>query len=216
MNDFKYWLSKNGDLFWEMTNLKTADTSHIVLEPTGSDFDRSSVEDDCRRKVERYFDTSSYYEDIYEDPEDDPDFDGVTVEKWDEDNPEPDDKDYEDKEEFDSDHDKWMQEREEAEEEYEKEVRKWERNKERKEQTAEEEVNNDMQEEIEDCIDEEERDHVAEKGFIHKFEHDGKSFNVHLDGEKINYATGYNRIAYNTTNKHITQIEIGFEDIKKK
>ena len=188
MNDFKYWLSKNGDLFWEMTNLKTADTSHIVLEPTGSDFDRSSVEDDCRRKVERYFDTSSYYEDIYEDPEDDPDFDGVTVEKWDEDNPEPDDKDYEDKEEFDSDHEKWMQEREEAEEEYEKEVRKWERNKERKEQTAEEEANNDMQEEIEDCIDEEERDHVEEKGFIHKFEHDGKSFNVHLDSKKINYA----------------------------
>lgn len=39
---------------------------------------------------------------------------------------------------------------------------------------------------------------------------------IDLDGEKINYATVYNRIVYNTTNKHITQIEIGFEDIKKK
>jgi len=187
MNDFKYWLSKNGDLFWEMTNLKTADTSHIVLEPTGSAFDRDSVEDDCRRKVERYFDTSSYYEDIFDDPEDDPNFDGVTIEKWEEDNPEPDDKDYEDKEEFDSDHEKWMTEREEAEEDYEKEVKKWERNTERKKESAEEDVNNDMQEEIDDCIAEEERDHVAEKGFVHEFEHDGKNFNVNLDSEKINY-----------------------------
>jgi len=39
---------------------------------------------------------------------------------------------------------------------------------------------------------------------------------IDLDGEKINYATGYNRIVYNTTNKHISQIEIEFDDIKKK
>ena len=100
MKSFKNWLSVNGDLFWEMTNLKTADTSHIHLEPVGEDFDRDSAEEDCRYAVERNFDYSSFYENegIYEFPEDDPDFQTPTVEIWEEDHPEPESSDYEDEE----------------------------------------------------------------------------------------------------------------------
>ena len=204
VDSFKNWLSLNGDFFWEMTNLKTADTSNVHLEPTGTDFDRYDAEQDCRRSVERNFDYSSFYEDegIYEFPEDDPEFTTPTVEKWEEDHPEPESSDYEDEEEFNSAHEEWQSEREQAETDYDKAVTKWEREKSRKEDRAQDAANDAMQEEIDNCVAEAESEYESQtKGFVHNFKHDGDDFEVHLDNDNVRFADQTIDNVYNVTFK---------------
>lgn len=187
MDSLKNWLAAHGDFFWEMTNLKTADTSHIHLEPVGDDFDESEAEDECRRQVERNFDYTSYYENegVYDSHEDDPDFDGVTIDKWEDDHPRPDGEDYETDEEFQKALEDWEEERSNVEIDYDTAVSKWERNNERNKERAEERASEDQYEEILNCVSEQERYHSRNnsKGFKHQFTHGNDNFEVSMDEE---------------------------------
>lgn len=192
MDSLKEWLAAHGDLFWEMTNLKTADTSHIHLEPTGEDFDEEAAEEECRNQIERNFDYSGYYEDegVYESHDDDPDFKAVTIEDWEDDNPRPDGDDFETDEEFQKALEEWQEEYSKVEEDYDEAVSKWERDNERRRERAEERANEAQFEEIQDCVAEQERDHRnnSTKGFSYEFTHGKDSFEVSMeDGEHSLY-----------------------------
>jgi hypothetical protein len=185
VDSLKEWLAAHGDFFWEMTNLKTADTSHIHLEPTGEDFDEEAAEEECRNRVERNFDYSSYYQEegVYDSYDDDPDFNGVTIDQWEDDHPRPDGEDYETDEEFEKALEDWKEALKKAEEDYDDAVSKWERQNERRRELADERASEHQLEEIQDCVAEQERYHSrnSTKGFKYEFSHGDKDFEVTMD-----------------------------------
>ena len=186
--NFKEWLSDNGELFWESLDPNKMDVSNVHLEPENIEFDEDDARRDCERE-HRYWDDSDYYNDIYDDWRDDPNFEApITVDDWEEDNPEPESEDFENEEEYEDALQTWRQERDKVESAHDDAVSDWESEMRSKRSQAEEAADNARQESIDNCIDEKRDNHTDQHtGFKHEFEFDGEKYEVGLDKSSHSY-----------------------------
>jgi hypothetical protein len=154
---FKEWLNNNGELFWEMGNIAAMDTSQIQLLPLNDpneEFDEDDAYTDCDDEIDKKWTYQDSEYDVYDDPEDDPQFYGQSIEDWEDENPQPNEddytygendksiqdeptiEDYDDPEVFEKEKAEW----EEKKAEYENDIENWE--------SEREDAENDYQSEI--------------------------------------------------------------------
>jgi hypothetical protein len=190
--NFKEWLSDNGDLFWEALDPSKMDVSKIHLEPMVDEFDEDDAQRECERDA-RYFDDSEYYSGVYDNWEDDPDFEApITVDSWEDDNPEPEKEDFETDEEFNDALKTWQDERDKVDAAFEEAIQDWERDMRSRRSDAEEAAETARQEEIDNCVEEKRREYLdVDHGFKHTFSHDGQDFEVTFQKEPRSYNGKY-------------------------
>lgn len=177
---FKLWLIENEEKYWEMSSLTDADVSHINFTPLENDnFDEEFERSVCRRNVRYDINKHDFFTDVYDDHLDDPDFDYVSPENWEDENPAPDENDYH-TEEFDKAYAEWEKEKDDYDEFYEKKVEQWHKKNEEKTAEAEAAYQDKMDEEIENCVEEKRQEYERdlEKGFQHSFTIDNEKFNI--------------------------------------
>lgn len=179
MNKFSFrsWLTEYGDLFWEgIRDISALPMDKVKLLPIwdyenwrsnqredfeAEPFSRDSAWDSCQDELYGEFADLSDYTDepIYDDLDDDADFDTPNTDAWTEENPEPEKESFNTDEEYTAALEKWQEEYDEVDEEYTDAVRKWEREMENRKENAEEA----LQKATRDCVDEQEREHNQEQ-----------------------------------------------------
>lgn len=174
MNKFSFrsWLTEYGDLFWEgirdISALPIDKVNLVAIDKESEDFEeepfnRDSAWDSCSESAD-YMDPSDYIDEpIYDDPDDDEDFDTPSTDAWMEENPEPEKESFNTDEEYTAALEKWQEEYDEIDEEYTNAVRKWEREMESRKESAQENAEAARDEAISDCVDEQEREHNQEQ-----------------------------------------------------
>lgn len=219
---FSSWLSNFGEPFWEgLRDISALPMDKIKLEPIQSDdddssdfeaeeFDRDSAWDDCSDAGDD-IDVSDYSDNpIYDDPEDDEDFDTQTVDDWIEENPEPDREEFKTDEEYAAALEKWQEARDQVDEEYDDAVSDWKKEMEKRRESAWENAQDARDEAISDCVSEKESEHESDQernrerheeeqeernrtspngnsGYNSNFTVGNDNFLVAMDREKIEY-----------------------------
>jgi hypothetical protein len=186
--EFKDWVTNNSDFgqwiveFLDVAKMST-DGVDLIKKDNSDSFDEYEANDSCRDSISYDFDRSSYMDGIYDNPEEDPNFEeeyGVTnPEFWLEDNPEP------DEEEEPEDHEKWQEEWQQVNDDYESAQSDWRDDMEKKKEKAEEDIDSAIDEYVSDCVDEArrewERENTSSSEAEVNFEVDGEEFTVSFE-----------------------------------
>ncbi len=182
---FKDWLKDNDTPFWEMIDIAKVDVSDVELEEFGEFDDQEAIEE-CESEIEEWYDESEYFSDIYDDPDDDPNFDTETVEEWENDNPRPEREDYESDDDFESAQEEWETLRMDVSSDYDDAVERWERDMRRERRYAQERANDARGEALDNCVESKRREGETEFGsYKHKFDVEGKQFTVTMTREEF-------------------------------
>lgn len=197
METFKNWLHRS-EMFEEMTNLKTADTSHVQLDPFGEDFNEKQAREQCLEKMTNEVDIDDYYHryGVYDDITDDLDFSAQTVEDWEDENPEPIAEDFDD-EDFEAAHEKWKTRRDRIETRYKAAVERWRLENESNIEKADQRYADVIKEKTEECFQEKREDH--EQGFRHLFKHGNDDYTVDMAKEYKDFGGNNLSDIYNIT-----------------
>lgn len=189
---FKNWLQseESHDIcyFWEMVDLKSADTSHINFTKITNEFDENAAQSDCEDEVEHYFDESEFTQDIYDDYTDDPNFSTINAEEWEEGNPPPERSDFENDEEFESAMNQWQDDKEAANDEFESAVANWEEEQKELREKLDEKISDAKHQEVLNCIENKRENHDSdseEEEYHYNFKVENKDYRLTIEKEKI-------------------------------
>jgi hypothetical protein len=151
--EFKEWLRRNGDLFWEVVDVHAADTSEIKLDSENEylSFDEELAWEDCQNELD-HFDDSEYFDGVYDSPEEDPEFDQQSPDDWKEENPKPVDNEFPTPEEFETALKKWRREYKSIRTDYNDAVEAWEQSNEEAREEAEREAETAKESALDQCV----------------------------------------------------------------
>jgi len=204
---FRSWLSEHGDLYWEgVRDISKLPMDKIELQSLDAEdndefeeeeFDSDSAWDSCSDNIDVDSD-----EVIYDDPDEDEDFNQQSPDSWEEENPEPDREQYKTDEEHTAAIETWKQEYDEVEKEYNVAVKNWKNEMNRRRDSQDEA----RTEAISDCVDEMRSEHESQEeerrerheeerresdegkgGYSSQFTIDNDTFDVTMSREKVEY-----------------------------
>ena len=163
----------------ELTSMSQIDSYGVELEKTSSSsFNYATAKSQSEEQVDpRDIDYESHGA-HYEDAKDDPDFSGVDVEAWEEENPEPESESYESEDDWREAHSDWKDERKRVAFWYKKEVEDWEQEMEEKSREA-------VKSEVKRCVSDKKEAWVSRaSAYEHTFEYGGEEYHVSLEREE--------------------------------
>lgn len=166
--------------YLEFQNLEDINTDHIDFKH--NEFDEERATQECEDSYETNYDD---FENIYESPEDDPDFSAISIDQWMLKNPRPKIEEFDSEEQWQAAVEEWEEEAAEVEEEYDAEIAAWEQEMQEREKRNDEQDSFYRADYIKSCLKEKREEWQEENSDIdYEFNVNGQTFNVYFQNDK--------------------------------